>query len=278
MGLGDALGGLGGFYGSILGDIITSGERRRRQQSILDERALYSGLPTNLTAEQEALATLGPSAYEGLSVDPAGRNAQLGALQRMEAIAAAGGLDPQARAMLAQVQAANATQERAARGAILDTFSRRGAGGSGNALLASLTAQQGAAQRGGMEGLQAAGMGAARQYQALADAGALGGSIRGADYQQAADKASAMDRVAQYNAANRQAVNQRNTGARNQFAMGNADLAYRRAGMVGGTYGAERENLTEEERRKKNLAAGIGGQAGRNIGTGADWAFGTGAP
>lgn len=276
MGMGDALGSLGGFYGSILGDILTQGERQRRRQSIQDERALYEGLPTNLTAEQEQLVGLGPSAYESLSLDPATRQAQMDTLSRMQAIAAAGGLDPQARAALAQSQASNAQQERASRGAILDSFARRGAGGSPGALVAALTAQQGSAQRAGMEGVQAAGDASARAYRAIADSGALAGNIRGADYQQAADRAGAADRVSQWNAANRQGVNQRNTGTRNQFSLNNADLAYRRAGMVGGTYGAERENLSEEERRKRGLATGIGGGAGRNIGTGADLIFGGG--
>src|SRR5262249_10097680 len=223
-------------------------------------------LPDNLSADQEQLVGLGPSAYESLSMDPRGSLAQMDALRGLQDIASAQGMDPQFRAALAQSQAANAQQERATRGNILDSFSHRGAGGSTGALVAALTAQQGAAQRAGMEGLQAAGQGAARQYQALADAGALGGAIRGADYQDASDRAGAMDRVAQYNAANRQAVNQRNTNARNQFALNNADLAYRRAGMVGGTYGAERGYLSEEERRKRGLATGIGGAIGTGVG------------
>src|ERR1044072_6524662 len=139
-------------------------------------------------------------------VDPPGRNAQVAALGQLQAIANAQGMDPQFRAAVAQSQAATATQERASRGAILDTFARRGAGNSNSALLAALMAQQGGAQRGGIEGLQAAGQASARQSQAIADSGSLGSTLRAADYGQASDKANAMDRVAQYNPQQRQAV------------------------------------------------------------------------
>jgi hypothetical protein len=274
MGMDNALGSLGGFYGSIIGDLITQGERKRRQQSIYDERDLYGDLPANLRAEQEQLTELGPSAYESLSMDPAGRELQMDAARRTQAIADAGGMDPQFRAMLAQSGAAGAQQDRAQRGATLDSFARRGAVGSPGALVASLVAGQGGVQRAGMEGIQGAGQAGARQYQAIADLGAQGGAIRGADYQQAGDRAAAMDRVSQYNATQRQAVNARNTGSRNQFALNNADLAYRRAGMVGGTYGAERDYLTQEERRKRGLASGTGESLGRNVGTGADLMYG----
>jgi hypothetical protein len=270
MALDDALSGLGGFYGSLVGDWITQDEREARRKALEEERALYEGLPTALTPEEERLVELGPSAYESLGMDPRGGLAQMEALRWMQEIASAGGMDPQHRAALARSQAANAQQERAARGAILDTFARRGAGRGGNAMLAALANEQGAAQRAGMEGIQAAGNAAARQYQALADSGSLAGAIRGADYQQAGDRAGALDRVSQYNAANRQAVNARNTGTRNQFTQGNADLAYRRAGMLGGTYGTQRDMLSEEERRKRGLATGIGGAFGRNVGTGMD--------
>lgn len=266
MGALDSFSGAGEFLGMLVGDAMSAEDRRRRQQSILDERALYAGLPADLVADQEGLVELSPSAYEGLSIDPSTRIAQADTLRQFQGIADAQGMDPQYRAAIAQSQAANATQERAQRGAILDTFARRGSGGSGNALLAALSSQQGSAQRSGMEGIQSAGQATARQYQALADAGALASGMRSADYQQASDKAGAMDRVSQYNATNRQAVNQRNTGSRNQFGLANANLAYQRAGMLGGTYGEERDYLSGEERRKRGLATATGGVVGAGIG------------
>lgn len=274
MGLGDAMTGLGEFYGSLIGDWATHGERERKRKAIEEERALYGGLPVDLVAGEETLTELGPSAYADLAIDPATRLSQLDALRRIEAIGAAGGADPQFRALQAQAQAGAEQQARAAQSSVLNDYARRGMAGSPAALVAALTGSQGAIQRGGMAGLQGAADQAARGYQSLADSGALAGNIRGMDAQQAGARADALDRVSQWNAQNRQSVAARNNATRNQFAMGNADRAYRRAGMLGGTYDTERGYLSDEERRKRGLATGIGGGIGRNIGTGADLVFG----
>lgn len=81
-----------------------------------------------------------------------------------------------------------------------------------------------------------------------------------------------MDRVAAYNAQNRQQVAGRNTDRRTRTSEGNLDRQYDRARMVGGTYGDERGYYEAQERRKRALYAG-GGQA---IGTGVGYAVGGG--
>jgi len=164
----------------------------------------------------------------------------------------------------------NIAQERAQRGSILDEFSRRGGGGGNSALLAALTAQQGNAQRAGMESLRSAGDASARQYRALTDAGAMAGGIRGQDYGVLSDRASALDRVAAYNAANRQQVAARNADRKNRAQEGNIDRRYQQANMIGGTYDPERDFYEREARRKRGLWAG-GGQA---VGAGVGYAVG----
>lgn len=269
MDYGDLGAGVGGWLGALIGDPLTAGERQRYLDTIRSQRGLYQNLPTDLQAQQESTVDLGPSAFESLSVDPSMRAAQAGSLQQLQAIANAKGMDPQFRNALAQSQAANAQQERAQRQGILDTFARRGMGNSNAALLASLSSQQGSAQRAGMEGLQAGADAAARQYRAIGDAAGLAGQIHGQDYSEAAARANAMDRVAQYNAANRQAVIQRNTGARNQFTQGNADLAYRRAGDIAGTYQQEGNYWQNRERQRRALFQGAGSGLGYMAGTAA---------
>jgi hypothetical protein len=231
-----------------------------------------------LQAELEGYTELGPSAYEGLTVDPRSAAAQYDTLARMQEIAGAGGLDSQAQARLAQAQAANAGQERAQRGAILDTFARRGGGNSNSALLAALANQQGSAQRAGMEGLQIAGDAEARAYRALADSGFLAGQVRGQDYQQASGLADARDRFSMANAAARQAVAQRNADRANRAREGSMDAQYRRAGMLGGASGNERGYYANRERQKRGLYHGVGSGVGRNVGTGMDWMTGGGMP
>ena len=277
MSLGDTLGSLGGFYGGIIGDWMTKEERARQLEQIERQRRLYQSLPVELQAELERFYELEPSAYEQLREDPLLRGEQLRSLEGLREVADTGGMDAQSRAALAEAQAASAGQERAQRGAILDQFARMGGGGGNQALLAALTSQQGAASRAGMEGLRAAGDASARRYRALADVAGLAGDVRGADYRAASDKASAMDRRAAFNAAQRQAVAGRNTDRTNTTAENNRAKEYERARMVGGTYGSERDYWAAQERRKRGLWAGGGEQVGRNIGTGMDL-YGGGGP
>jgi hypothetical protein len=269
-GFADMGAGLGGLYSTLLGDFLTRGDRKKQEEDMAREREVYQGLPTNLVADREQTYELGPSAYDALSEDPLLRGEQLRSLASLRDIADKGGLDISSRAALAEAQAATAGQERATRGNILDQFARGGGGAGNQALLASLVAQQGAAQRGGMEGLRAAADANTRRYGALRDAASLAGDVRGADYQVLGDKASAADRIAAYNAANRQRVAGSNVDRENRFREGNADREYRRAGMVGGTYGNERDWHAQQETRKRGLITGVGSGVGRNIGGGMD--------
>lgn len=261
---------IGGFLGAIVGDYATQEERDRQRRAIEEERRLYATLPTTLNPETEALYELDRSGFEDIREDPLLRGEQLRTMMDYRRLAEAGGLDPQSRAALAETQAAAAGQERAQRGSILDEFARRGGGGGNSALLAALTAQQGSAQRAGMEGLRSAGMADANRRGALAAAAGLAGDVRGQDYRLAGDRASAMDRVAAYNAANRQQVAARNTDRRTRASEGNIGREYERARLQGGTYGGERDFYEQQERRKRGLWAG-GGQA---VGTGVGYAVG----
>lgn len=264
--------GPGGFIGSLIGDAMTADERKRQLEQIERNRRLYEGLPTEIDFINEEVENLGPSAYEGIQEDPALRDAQFRTMQSLQGIADAGGLDAGARADIAQAQAASAATSRAQTGNLMDQFRRQGGANSGNALLASLQTQQANTDRAGMEGLQAAGMGAQRKYQALNDVGALATGVRGQDYRVAGDRAGAVDNVAAYNARNRQDVRQRNN-SRQMDAQGRSiDNKFRQAGGIAGANNDERDHWREQERRKLAMWTG-GGQA---AGSAAGYAFGGG--
>lgn len=264
--------GPGAFLGSLVGDAMTADERRRQLEQIERNRRLYEGLPTEIDFIEEGVENLGPSAYEQIQEDPALRDAQLRTMQSLQGIADAGGLDAGARADIAQAQAANAATSRAQTGNLMDQFRRQGGASSGNALLASLQAQQANTDRAGMEGLQAAGMGAQRKLQALNDVGALASGVRGQDYRVAGDKAGAQDNVASYNAQARQGVRSRNA-ARKMDAQGRSiDNKFRQAGGVAGANNDERDYYADEEKKKLAKWTGIGQAAGGAAG----YAFGGG--
>lgn len=264
--------GIGGFGGAILGDVLTQDERRKQLEQIERNRRLYEGLPTNIDFLNEEVENLGPSAYEAISEDPTLRGQQMATLQGLQGIADAQGLDAGARADIAQAQAANASTARAQTGNLLDSFARRGMGGSGKALQAAQQAQAANTDRAGMEGLQAAAMGAQRKYQALSDVGALSGQVRGQDYGVSRDRAGAQDTVAAYNARNRQDVRQRNNARQMDAQARSIDNKFRQAGGISGANSAEQDYWEKDEKRKMGLYTGVGQAAGGAAG----YAFGGG--
>lgn len=262
----DIGGGLGQLGGLLIGDLM--GAEERRQQKAMYEQMLrmYEGLPVQVDAELEDPSLLGPSAMEQISEDPALRAEQMAALRQLREISDAGGMDPAAQAHLAQSQAANASQERAQRGNLLDSFARGGQRNSGNALLAALQSGQGSAQRAGMEGLQAAGMASNRQYQALQDMGSLAGGIRSQDFGVASAKAGGADRFSEYNAAARNAAMARNADRKMQAQQGTIGNRFRQAEGITGVRGGQLGMLDAERRRKAGYGEAIGGGLGTAVG------------
>lgn len=259
-------GGIGGLFGSLLGDELGSEDREKQRRIYGQLVRMYEDLPVELRPELEDPALRGPSAMEQLSEDPMLRAEQLRTLQGLRSIADARGLDAEAQADLAEIQAASAGQERAQRGNILDSFARGGQGGSNKALLASLVAQQGGAQRAGMEGLRTAANAQQRQYRALLDAGSLAGDVRGQDFGAAQARAGGADRVSEYNAAARNAAMQRNADRKMQAQQGTIDNRFRQAGGVERARGAQAGWYDEEQKRKLAQGNAIGGGLGYAIG------------
>lgn len=266
------LGAIGEMGGYVLGDMLGSDERDRQRAIYGQLLDMYQGLPVEVRAELEEPSMLGPSAMQGVAEDPLLRASQLRALRGLEDTFSSGGMDPQARAALAQSQAATAGQERAQRGNILDAFARGGQRNSNAALLASLTAQQGAAQRAGLEGLQAAGDASARQYRALLDAGSLAGGVRSQDFGVASARAGAADRVSEYNAAARNAAMSRNADRRMAAQQGTISNRFRQAEGISDVREGQLGRL-DEERRRKLAFAGAGGSSLGQVG---DYATGWG--
>lgn len=265
-GLGDFLGGIGGAIGGIFG----GGDEERRQAADLYHRAVqeYAGLDPSIRAERESAVNLGPSAMEGVAsqVDPTGRNMQLQALQSIMESGLSGGMDAQSRARMAQAQAQSAQQERAARQSLQQQAQARGMGTGMSSYAAQLANQQGAAQRLGQEGVQAAGDANARALQAFAQGGSLAGHLRAGDYGQAADRARAADVINAYNARNQQDVAARNI---DRGMQAHQQTFNNRLGQANATNSAryqQARNFEDEAQRQRQRGAGIGEAAGRGIG------------
>lgn len=267
-GLAQAGGALGGLVGSVIGDAEGEKYRRRALRALQDASRMWGAIPTDINALGEDVYDLGPSAFEdvGASLDPQTRQAQLRALAQLQEIAAAGGMDAQARAQQAEAMGAAAQANRAQQGAILQNFASRGMGGSNAELGARLAAQQASGQANTQAGLAANAGAQQRALQALMQSAALGGDIRSQDYGQASDLARSRDVVAAANQRNRQDVAGRNVDRRNQRAQQNIDNRFRQAaGQQGSARDIADWNMTEEE-RKRRFHTGIGTGVGTGIG------------
>jgi hypothetical protein len=144
-------------------------------------------------------AEVGPSAFANITEPPEGRQAQLMALQRLQAMST--GEDPESAAEYARAQAEAAANERGVRMAALQRLAQRGAGAtSGLALAAQQDAAQASTQTANARGLQVAADARRRALEALAQQGQMGTQLRQSDYQLQRDRASAQDTINRFNA------------------------------------------------------------------------------
>jgi hypothetical protein len=151
------------------------------------------------------------SAFEDISSDPRLREDQMASIGALQELVDGGGMNAQDQANLSRIQSQAAQADRGRREAILQNAAQRGMGGSGMELLAQLDSSQAATDRQAQEGLDVAGMAQDRALQAMMQKGSLAGNIRGQDFGEDAQRASAMDAVSRFNASNKQQNNQFNT-------------------------------------------------------------------
>jgi len=161
------------------------------------------------------------SQFEGISTDPILKQAQLQALSQLQNIGSEGGLTAIDRAQLGQIQAEQQNVERGQREAILQNARQRGVSGSGLELASLLQGQQGAATRAGERGLGVAALAQQRALDAIQQAGALGGQIRGQEFGEQAQAAQAQDLLSRFNTENMINQQRENLAARNQATLGN---------------------------------------------------------
>ncbi len=218
-----------------------------------------------MTPEMEQLIGMGPTAMEGISLDPQARAMQLQALEQMSGLAS-GQVQPGDIAGFEMAKREAGAYDQAKQGQILQEMQQRGQGGSGAELLARLKSTQTSADR-----LQQAGLEQAKQMQAariaaLQNQSNMASSLRSQDYGQETDLARARDTIAQFNAQNAQNVNTRNTGARNTAQLTNLQNQQNTSNMNVESRNkqqvANKGLLQQQYNNQLNLAAAKAGQYG----------------
>lgn len=212
-----------------------------------------------MNPEMDTAVNLGPSAMQGISTDPALRQAQLNALSRLEQV----GLGEESfedKARMANIISDVNTNLQGQQGAIMQNLAQRGMSGGGSELVARQIASQGAANRQADMALDAKAQAERRALDAIIQSGQLGGQMQAQDFQQQAQKAQAADAIARFNAQNQQGVQSANVGARNAAQMYNVGQKQDVAQMNVGTRNqAQQRNLDlaqqqyENELRKRGL-------------------------
>lgn len=188
-----------------------------------------------LTPEQAQTYLQGPSAMNGITLDPALQQASKNALLSLQNLASQGGMTAADRANLNSIQNQELATAKGARDAILQNAQARGLGSSGMAVLAELQNAQDAATRQNQRDLDVAGQAQSRALQALQNAGTLGGQMQDRSFQQQSDIAKANDAINNFNAQNKQNVENQNVQARNaaqQYNLQNKqDIANQNVGL-----------------------------------------------
>jgi hypothetical protein len=140
---------------------------------------------------------------------------QLNALKQI-AQRAHGGLTPEDRVAMMNLQDQMAQQNQQQQAALQQSLAQRGIAGGGAEIAGALASSQGALQAGAQGARDLMANQSKRALEALAQQGSLSGQIRGQDFDVASAKAQAADAMKRFNVGNQLGVNQRNVEAKNQ--------------------------------------------------------------
>lgn len=281
--------GLGGLYGSIIGEIWASGDQKKADEAYKRGMAYINGLnipadeKLKIQAELAQLVALGPSAMEDVKVDPALEQNQRQNMDQLQRIADANGMDQQAVSAQRQAQRMAGQQTASRLGSIKSGMAARGIRGSGLELLANMQAQQNEADTNANTGFQAAAAGSNRAMNARLSAAGLAGEMSDRSFGQQRARAEARDAVNRFNTDAANTTNRFNAGQRQNTNMFNSNVVgqqYERRRQLAemkanGEYGLS-DRYDGKANRKRGIATNAGRMVGGSVGTGMDMYSGGG--
>lgn len=260
-----ALSGIAQLAGGLLGGILGSADKQKAKDladQAYDE-LINSGMPPDqsreivmqkfqeagiLSPELEQHINLGPSKVAGITEDAGLRDAQTGALQKLQQVSK-GGLRPEDRAAYNQLRNEGNQALQGKIGQIQQSFQGRGQGGQGAELAAMLSASQEGANRASQQGDQISADASRRALEALGTSGEMAGRIRGQDFDVNRAKAGAEDDFARFNAQNAMAIQSRNIAAKNAAQLQN--LQSKQNVMNANTTQANNELLRQKQMERQ---------------------------
>lgn len=216
--------------------------------------------------EMQQALSMGPSAMEGISLDPAVRARQMQALEQMAGFATGGPTSAESAGFeLARQNAAAEAQAKSAQ--LMQEMAQRGQAGGGAELIARLKSGQSGAQMLQQAQLQQAQAMQQARLQALQDQSTMAGNLRTQDYSEQARLAEARDVINRMNLQNQQQIAASNIAARNQAQMGNLaqrqKTAEQNVALLNQQQQYNKALQQQEFENKMRLAAGKAGQYGQ---------------
>lgn len=175
-----------------------------------------------LNPELETAVNLGPSAMEGVSTDPALKQAQLNALMKLQGVAEQGGMNFEDKSRLNQIQTDINSNLQGNEGAIQQNMAARGMSGGGSEMVARQMAAQQASNRQAQMGMDVKAQAERRALEAMMQTGQLAGQMDSQQFGQQTQVASAKDSINKFNSANQQQVQSNNVNAKNNAQQINA--------------------------------------------------------
>jgi hypothetical protein len=207
--------------------------------------------------EQNILA--GDTEMRKISLDPAYKQAQMGALKQLQDLGKSGGLDEMDKANLEAANMKARSEAQGQRQQVAEEMGRRGMSSSGLSMVQSQMAGQSAANAQRGADLQIQGEARRRALEAMLKGGQLAGDIRGQDFNEQSQAAQAQDMLNKFNVSNQLGVQSRNVGAQNTAQASNLSEAQRRL-----DYNTKLpyEQAQQSYKDKMARASGAAGQSG----------------
>lgn len=249
---------------SAIGAAVAQGDydkaRALREEALSEYGDAISPKLDKAVAEQ-----VGPTAFAAITPDAAPRKTQTDAMRRLADIYENGGMTSQDEAAMQIANQGAQQQAQSSYQAVQQQLAQRGQSNN-PALMAALASKVGqtTALASSTNRYQAQADARNRAMQALGMSADVAGSVRGADYGEASDKASAVDRFNMFNAGQR--TNASNENARRTQANYDNDMRLRDS-----RYGAKNNMAGSYERSgdaTRQTTAGIGNAIG-TLGAGA---------
>jgi hypothetical protein len=240
--------------GSLLAEWLNSADEATRQRLLSQAADEYGNVSEPVL--QRLVAQEGQSQFQGAPTEfgnNGSRNAAIQALMN-EGLSGGNTLEDKVAQSNAQRTAGQAT--RASSQQALQSAASRGMGGASSTLQAQVLGASQGADRAAQVGLQGASDARQRALTALQQGGGMAGQAEQADSESDARRRESLDRMAQFNAGQRQRTNEYNSGLQQQGFQNHLAVSDRRSGAD-----QMRANQLKEQEDVWRRRLGGGGQA-----------------